>query len=190
MRKLVVSAYASLDGVIQPLDWSFGFGNEERGAYARELLFAADALLLGRETWDVFAPVWSARTAADDGPGEEGFTDRINRMPKFVASTTLNEPLGWNTTVIQGDVGAAVAALKQQPGQDILMYGCGKLAHTLLAHDLVDEFQFWVHPVVAGSGTRLFGDGGQARLKLVDARVFSAGFVILTCQPAGASLGA
>jgi dihydrofolate reductase len=184
MRKLVVATYVTLDGVIQPIDWSYGFGNEERGRYARDLLFASDALLLGRETFEAFAPVWSARTAADDGPGEEGFTGRINRMPKFVASTTLQEPVGWNATVIKGDVADAVATLKQQPGQQLLMYGCGKLAHTLLEHGLIDEFQFWVHPVVAGSGTRLFGDG-TARLRLVDTRVFSAGFVILTCQPTG-----
>jgi dihydrofolate reductase len=185
MRKVIVSTYVSLDGVIQPLDWSFGFRNEERGKYARDLLFAADALLMGRETYQVFAEVWPSRTAADEGPGEAGFTDRINRMPKYVASTTLTEPLEWNATLIKGDVAQEVAKLKQQPGRDILMYGCGPVARTLMQHNLIDEYQFWVHPVVVEDGTRLFGDGSKATLKLVDVRMFSAGFAILTCQPAG-----
>src|SRR5262245_11556309 len=132
MRKVIVSTYVSLDGVIQPLDWSFGFRNEERGKYARDLLFAADALLLGRETFQIFAKVWPSRTAADEGPGEAGMTDRINRMPKYVASTTLTEPLGWNATLLKGDLAKEVTQLKQQPGQAILMYGCGPLARTLM----------------------------------------------------------
>jgi dihydrofolate reductase len=185
MRKVVVSVYTSLDGVIQPLDWmppSEG-GREERGNYARDMLFASDALLLGRETYEIFAKTWPSRTAADDGPGEAGFIDRINSLPKFVASTTLKEPLAWNATLLKGDVAKAVAKLKQQPGQDILMLGCGALARTLMQHNLIDEYRFWVYPVVAGEGTRLLGDS-KAALKLVDTKTFSAGFVVLTCQPA------
>jgi dihydrofolate reductase len=129
MRKLIVSTYTTLDGVIQPLDWSGQSSSEpavrERGAYARDLIFEADALLLGRETYEIFAEAWSSRTAADDGPGEEGFIDRINSLPKHVASTTLNEPLTWNASLITGDVPAEVARLKQQPGQAILMFGTG-----------------------------------------------------------------
>ena len=185
MRKVVVEVYTSLDGVIQPLDWipSSGSGSEERGTYARNLLFTSDALLMGRETYEVFAKTWPSRTAADDGPGEAGFIDRINSLPKFVASTTLKEPLAWNAALIKGDVAKEVARLKQQPGQDILMYGCGELARTLMQHDLIDEYRFWVYPVVVGAGTRLFGGGSKATLKLVDAKMFSAGFAILTCQP-------
>lgn len=187
MRKLIVSTYMTLDGVIQPLDWSAQSSSresaEERGAYARDLLFSADALLLGRETYEIFAEVWPTRTAADDGPGEAGSVDRINSLPKYVASTTLEEPLTWNATLIAGDIPTEVAKLKQQPGQAIVMYGCGELARTLLEHGLVDEFRFWVYPVVRGSGTRLFGDGVRADLKLVETRVFDAGFVVLTCQP-------
>jgi dihydrofolate reductase len=185
MRKVVVSVYTSLDGIIQPLDWmppSEG-GREERGNYARDLLFASDALLLGRETYEIFAKTWPSRTAADDGPGEAGFIDRINSLPKFVASTTLKEPLAWNATLLKGDVAKEVAKLKQQLGQDILMFGCGELARTLMQHDLIDDYRFWVYPVVAGKGTRLFG-GSKAALKLVDTKTFSAGFVVLTCQPA------
>lgn len=187
MRKLIVSTYVTLDGVIQPLDWSAqsssSAAQEERGRYARDLLFAADALLLGRETFDIFAEVWPTRTAADDGPGEDGFIDRINRLPKYVASKTLREPLAWNATLLTGDVPAAVAKLKQQSGMAILMFGCGDLARTLLAHDLIDEFHFWVYPVVRGSGTRLFGGGASADLHLVETRAFGAGLAVLTCRP-------
>ena len=187
MRRLIVSTYVTLDGVIQPLDWSAQNSSrsamEERGTYARDLLFGADALLLGRETYEIFADVWPTRSAADDGPGEEGCVDRINGLPKYVASTTLKEPLAWNATLIKGDVPEEVARLKQQPGQAIVMYGCGELARTLLEHDLIDEFRFWVYPVVRGSGTRLFGGGTNADLNLVDTRVFGAGFAVLTCLP-------
>jgi dihydrofolate reductase len=187
MRTLIVSTYVTLDGIIQPLDWSAQSSSaaavEERGAYARELLFAADALLLGRETYEIFADVWPTKTAADDGPGEAGLIDRINSLPKYVASTTLKEPLAWNSTLITGDVPAEVARLKQQPGQSIVMYGCGELARTLLEHDLIDEFRFWVYPVVRGSGTRLFGGGTRADLELVETREFGAGFTVLTCRP-------
>ena len=115
MRKVVVEVYTSLDGVIQPLDWMppSETGREERGNYARDQLFASDALLMGRETYEIFANTWPSRTAADDGPGEAGYIDRINSLPKFVASTTLKEPLAWNTTLIKGDVAQAVAKLKQ-----------------------------------------------------------------------------
>ncbi|HKG26783.1 MAG TPA: dihydrofolate reductase family protein, partial [Thermomicrobiales bacterium] len=127
MRRIVVSTYLTLDGVIQPLDWSAQSSDpaslEERGTYVRDMLFASDALLMGRETYEVFAEVWPTRTAADDGPGEAGFIDRINSLPKYVASTTLDEPLAWNATLIKGDVPQQVARLKQESGRDILMYG-------------------------------------------------------------------
>jgi dihydrofolate reductase len=188
MRRIVVSTYLTLDGVIQPLDWSAQSSDppslEERGTYVREMLFAADALLMGRETYEVFAEVWPTRTAADDGPGEAGFIDRINGLPKYVVSTTLEEPLAWNAALIKGDVPQQIARLKQQPGRDILMYGCGELARTLLEHDLIDEFRFWIFPVVRGSGTRLFGSGTRADLKLVETKVFGGGFAVLTCRPA------
>lgn len=187
MRKIIVSTYVTLDGVIQPIDWSAQSQDpasaEERGKYARDLLFEADALLLGRETYEIFAEVWPTRTAADDGPGEAGATDRINCLPKYVASSTLSEPLAWNATLIKGDVPREVARLKEQPGQSIVMYGCGQLAKTLFEHNLIDEFRFWVYPVVRGRGTRLFENGVDADLELVDTRVFGGGFVVLTCRP-------
>jgi dihydrofolate reductase len=184
----------TLDGVIQPLDWSNNRSNDpahavERGNYARDLLFEADALLLGRETYQVFAEVWPTRTAADDDPGAEGVIDRLNGMPKYVASTTLSEPLSWNATLLEGDVPQAIAMLKEQPGKNIVVYGCGQLARTLLEHNLVDEFRFWVSPVVRGRGTRLFQDGVNADLELVDTKAFGGGFVVLTCVPKNTGRG-
>jgi dihydrofolate reductase len=187
MRKLVVSTYTTLDGVIQPLDWSGQnqslSAQEERGSYARDLLLSADALLLGRETYEIFAEAWGSRTSADDGPGEAGSVDRINSMPKFVASTTLREPLAWNASLLQGDIPSEVARLKDQPGGSLLMFGCGQFARSLLEHGLIDEFLFWVYPVVRGSGTRLFTDGVSADLELVDTRTFESGFTLFTCRP-------
>ena len=187
MRKIIVSTYVTLDGLIQPLDWSAQSqdpaSSEERGKYARDLLFDADALLMGRETYEIFAGFWPARTLADDGPGEAGASDRMNSLPKYVASTTLNEPLSWNATLLGDDVPAEIAKLKEQPGKNIVMYGCGRLAKTLIEHDLADEFRFWVYPVVRGRGTRLFEDGINADLELVDTRAFGGGFVVLTCRP-------
>jgi len=188
VRKIIVSTYTTLDGVIQPIDWSLHSQDpaaaEERGKYARDLLFEADTLLMGRETYRIFAEVWPTRTAADDDPGAAGVTERINSLPKYVASSTLSEPLAWNATLIQGDVPQEVARLKEQAGQNIVMYGCGQLAQTLVEHNLIDEFRFWVFPVVRGrKGTRLFEDGVTADLELVETRVFRGGFVVMTCRP-------
>jgi dihydrofolate reductase len=188
--KIIVSTYMTLDGVIQPLDWFAPppdkAAAEERGKYAADLLFEADALLLGRETYQVFAEVWPTRTAADDDPGGAGVTDRINSMPKYVVSSTLTEPLAWNATLINGDVPSEIAKLKARSGHSLVVYGCGRLAKTLLDHNLVDEFRFWVYPSVRGNGTRLFNDGVSADLELVDAKTFRNGFVVLTCRPKSA----
>jgi dihydrofolate reductase len=169
VRKIINSTYVTLDGVMNPMDWSGQFSSEEHGAYAHELLLSSDALLMGRETYEVFASSWGSRTAADDSPGSDGFVDRINGLAKHVASTTLKEPLEWNnSSLLKGDVAEVVANLKRQPGQNILMYGCGPLARTLAQHDLIDEYRFWVYPVVWGSGKRLFIEGLKATLKHVD----------------------
>src|SRR5260370_35497027 len=114
MRKVVVSVYTTLDGVMEaPEKWSGQFWNEEQGKYARDLLFASDALLMGREIYEGFAASWPFRTAVDDRPGEEGFVDRINSLPKFVASTKLKEPLEWNNAqLLKMHVADAVPKLK------------------------------------------------------------------------------
>src|SRR3712207_2239713 len=170
MGKLVVSTYVTLDGVMQPIDWTGRYSHEDHGRHAREVLFASDALVMGRETYESFAPAWSSRTAEDEQPGEEGYVDRINSMPKFVASTMLKEPLGWNNSIlIRGDVVDAVSGLKERFSGNVLMYGCGPLARTLTRHGLVDEFQMWIYPVIWGDGERLFnGLGNETYLTLAD----------------------
>ncbi len=176
MRKLVESTFLSLDGVISsPEQWSPPYWNDEHMSYARELLFAADALLLGRETYEVFAEAWPARS------GDE-YTDRINSMPKYVASTTLRETT-WNATLIEGDVAEEVAKLKQQPGENILKFGTGGLDRILLQHKLVDEYHVWIFPVVAGSGQRLFDGLETTHLTLGDTTILSTGIVIGTYVP-------
>jgi dihydrofolate reductase len=186
MRKIVVSVYTTLDGVMEaPEQWSGEFWNAEQGIYARELLFASDALLMGREVYEAFAASWPFRTAADDGPGEAGFVDRMNSLPKFVVSTSLQEPLTWNNAhLIRGNITHEVSKLKQQPGQSILLYGGGQLAHTLLQQGLIDELRIWVHPLVRGEGGHLLRDARDApALRLMDTKVFSSGVVVLSYQP-------
>jgi dihydrofolate reductase len=176
MRKLVESTFVTLDGVIsEPQSWSPPYWDDEHAAYARKLLFAADALLLGRETYEGFAQAWPERSGDD-------FTDRINSIPKYVASRTLGEAT-WNAAVIQGDVAEAVAELKQEPGESILKYGTGELDRTLLAHGLLDELHFWVFPVLAGSGQRLIDGIETTHLKLVETTRFGSGIVVLTYTP-------
>jgi dihydrofolate reductase len=183
MRKLIVSTYMTLDGVMD-LDgdmaqtWHFPFFNDELATYAREQLFAADALLLGRRTYDIFAASWPSVT------DEVGFADRMNQLPKYVVSTSLATADWTNTTIIGDQVPDAVASLKRQPGQDILLYGSATLMHTLMDHGLVDEYRLWLHPVVAGSGKRLFQDGeSMTLLERTAITPFSSGVTILHYQP-------
>ncbi|MFI7609860.1 dihydrofolate reductase family protein [Nonomuraea terrae] len=177
MRKLIESTFVTLDGVISsPHVWGPPYWNEEHHEYAGKLLFAADALLLGRETYQGFAQSWPARTG-------DPYADRINSLPKYVASTTLKEADAWNGTLIQGDVATAVAELKRQPGENILKFGTGELDRTLIAHDLVDEFHFWTFPTIAGSGDRLLDGLDVTHLKLLETTRFESGIVVLTYGP-------
>ncbi len=189
MRKVVLSMYVTLDGVMEDPGgaegfehggWSMQFFDEDAAIYAREQLFASDALLLGRVTYQGFAAAWPSMT------DEAGFADRMNSLPKYVVSTTLEEPLEWqNSTLIKENVAEEVSKLKQQPGQDILIYGSADLVHTLMQHDLIDEYRLMVHPVVVGSGKRLFRDGSDTKvLSLVDTKTFGSGVLVLTYQPA------
>lgn len=182
MRKVVVSVYSTLNGVMSPVDWPFPYGSEDRGRYARDLLFAADALLMGRGTYEGFAAVWPTRTAADAGPGEEGYIERINSLPKYVASTTLNAVTWHNSHLIRANLVEEVARMKQQPGQNILIYGAGPVAHTLVQHGLIDELRVWIYPVIASvtdSTKRLFEDASDIpALKLVGTKPFSSGVVV------------
>jgi dihydrofolate reductase len=181
MRRVVVSEFVSLDGVMEAPDkWHLQFWHEEMGKYKDDELFASDALLLGRITYEGFAAAWPSR-AGDD------FADRMNGLPKYVVSTTLEEPLEWNnSTLIKGNVAEEVSRLKQQPGQDILVAGSADLVNTLMPHGLIDECRLVIHPIVVGNGKRLFRDESDTTiLRLVETKTFGSGVVVLTYQPAG-----
>ena len=178
MRKVVLSVYVTLDGVMEAPEWSFQFWNEEAAKYAFDQLFASDILLLGRVTYQGFADAWPSMT------DEEGFADRMNSMPKFVISTTLDEVEWNNTRLIKENVVEEISKLKQQSGQDILIYGSSDLVHTMMPHDLIDEYRIWIHPVVVGKGKRLFKDRSEkAVLRLIETKTFRTGVVVLVYQP-------
>jgi len=187
MRRVVATEYVTLDGVMEDpgglsrfaqANWHFPFMNEETRRFKHDELFASDALLLGRATYEEFAAAWPSIT------DETGFADRMNSLPKYVASRTL-DTLAWqNSMLLTGDVADAVATLKQQAGQDILLSGSADLLHALMGRDLVDEYRLLVHPVVAGSGKRLFSEGSATmELRLVEVAPFSSGVVALTYRP-------
>jgi len=175
MRKLVESTFMSLNGVISdPQNWSPPYWDDEHAAYATGLLSAADALLLGRKTYESFAEAWPSRSVGE-------YTDRINAMPKYVASRTL-EDATWNASILEGDIPEAVAALKEEPGANLLKFGTGELSRTLLENRLVDEYHLWVFPVLAARGERLF-EGVEATLELQDLTRFGSGIVVLRYGP-------
>jgi len=176
MRKVIVSNYATLDGRVDELqDWVIPYHDDAAVEYHAGLLENSDGLLLGRKTYQIFAAIWPPRA------GEFRYVDKINRMAKYVASTTLTD-LEWeNSHLIEGDVAEAVARLKQQPGQDLVMYGCRGLMHKLLERDLIDEYRILLHPVLFGKGRTFLEDGAkQVNLKLVDTTVTASGVAILT----------
>jgi len=177
MRNMIVSTYMTLDGVIDNPSWTMPFWSDEIAQFQTADLFASDALLLGRKTFEGFKEAWPARA------GSDAFADKINSMPKYVASRTL-KTADWNATVLQGDVAAAVAALKQESGQNILKYGGGELLHTLLQHHLLDELRVLVYPVVLGEGERLVPQGSDTGLKLLESRRFDSGVIALIYQAA------
>ncbi len=185
MGKVVVSEFVTLDGVMEAPGgeehpdgkggWTMRFFNEEAGAFKGEELFAADALLLGRVTYEHFAAAWPSMT------DEQGFAERMNGLPKLVASTSLSEPLEWNATLLTGDLADAVRSAKSQFKGDILVFGSAELVGSLAKHGLVDEYRLMVFPVVLGSGKRLFPDGLDVTdLTLVDSKTTSTGVAILT----------
>ncbi|WP_308209542.1 dihydrofolate reductase family protein [Micromonospora sp. RHAY321] len=182
MGRLVATTFMSLDGVIKnPEEWQGPFFGEDAGRFAEERLFASDALLLGRGIYEVYAATWP--TMDDDG----GFVEKINKMPKYVVSTTLDKAEWENTTIIRGDVADQVAKLKQEFEQDILVYGVGQLAHELLAHGLVDELEVWVHPILVGrtGGEALIGrEGSRHEFELVGTETTELGVIICRYRPA------
>jgi dihydrofolate reductase len=181
MGKVIVSTMVTLDGVMEaPEKWSMQFWNHELDKWALDELLASDALLLGRVTYQGFADYWPSAT------DNEGLANRMNGLPKYLVSTTLEEPLEWdNTTLIKGNVAEEVANLKQEPGRDMLVLASADLVHTLMQHNLIDEYRIRVTPVVVGSGKRLFTDRSDVKiLKLVQAKAFGSGVIVLTYRPA------
>lgn len=178
MRNVIAQAFMTLDGVVEkPENWSFQFANEDHVKHAEELLAGSDALLMGRHTYTIFANSWPSRSG--------DFAAKINSMPKYVASTTLQEPLQWtNASLIQGDLATAVADLKQKQGQNILMYGCGDVAATLARSGLLDELQLWIHPIVLGQGDRIFKSATDLPVfDPIEAKTLSSGVVIYRLRP-------
>jgi dihydrofolate reductase len=190
VRKVIASEFVSVDGVMEDPSWTFQFASEEQERFKFDELAASDALLLGRTTYEGFATAWPNMMEQYEGPrrAELGeYADMMNGYSKYVVSTTLEEPLEWNNSMlIKGNVAEEVSRLKQQPGKDILIFGSGKLVNTLMQHDLIDEYRLMVFPMVVGSGKRLFGDGIDTTvLELVDTETFGSGVVVLTYRPAG-----
>ena len=180
MRKLIVEAEVSLDGVMGGENenfWKqvFTFHSPDVTQYLDDLLFMPDALVMGQKTYKFFALVWPTREGKQ--------AEKINAMPKYVASRTLKEPLEWNSTLIKGDVVEAIRKLKQEPGGNLLQYGVGELTHTMLQHGLVDELRILVFPFAFGEGPRIFEHMGVNRLKLLETKTFTSGVVALHYQP-------
>jgi dihydrofolate reductase len=173
MRKLIVTEFLTLDGVYEEsTPWRSGYEPED-GQFKYDELFESDTLLLGRVTYEGFARYWPTMK------GKNAFADRINNLPKYVATTTL-QSLEWNATILEQDVVGSVQALKQQQGQNILVYGSGTFAQTLLRHGLVDELRLMVYPLVLGHGKRLFSSEDRLPLNLISARNLGAGVMLLT----------
>jgi dihydrofolate reductase len=185
MRRVIASELVSLDGVMEaPETWHLPYFNDEMGETIGAATADSDAMLLGRVTYEEFAAFWPNQSGEDDE-----FADYMTNTPKYVVSTTLQEPLEWNnSTLINGDVAEEITKLKQQPGKDISITGSAALVRSLLNDGLLDELRLMVHPIVVGSGKRLFeqeeGEGDQKTLELVDSKTFSTGVVYLTYQPA------
>jgi dihydrofolate reductase len=186
MRKVIASEIVSLDGVVEAPDkWHFPYFNDEMAEAIGAAMAASDAMLLGRVTYEEFAAFWPSQEEGSDEDQE--FADYMNNIPKFVVSTTLEEPLEWNnSTLIKDNVAEEITKLKQQPGKDISISGSPTLVRWLLADDLLEELRLMVHPIIVGSGKRLFEDGSDQKkpLELVDSKTFSTGVVYLTYQPA------
>lgn len=183
MRKVLAAEYLSLDGVTEDpgnagefehRGWTIPYWNDELAEYQSELLFASEALLLGRVTYEEFVASWPLRSG-------DPFTDRMNSLPKFVASRSLEEPLEWNATLLKGDAADEVAKLKQQPGQDLLIYGSGTLVNTLMRRNLIDVYRIMLYPLALGGGKRFFPGGvGKTTLTLSDTKTTGTGVVVLT----------
>ncbi len=186
--KIVAAEYVSVDGVMQDPGgvgeievggWTNPYWDDELAKLQADLLFASDALLLGRVTYEGFAAAWP-KMEHEEGP----FADKMNTMPKYVASRTLTN-MEWNATLIAGDVADEVAKLKRDSGQNLLIYGSGSLVRLLLQHGLIAQLRLMIHPVVLGAGKALFTQtGGKKELELAGVTTTSAGVVVVDYKKA------
>jgi dihydrofolate reductase len=195
MRKVIADEWMTLDGVMQAPGqahedrtggfqhggWHVGYFDDIAQRRVVDSVVKAGGFLLGRRTYEIFAAHWP--NASEE---EQVLAGPLNTKPKYVASRTLAEPLGWqNSTVLEGDVAEAVAALKREDGEDLHAIGSSELVQTLFEHGLVDEFRVMIDPLVVGGGKRLFRDDGARRpLRLVDSQVTTTGVIIATYAPA------
>jgi dihydrofolate reductase len=195
MPKLIVNEFLTLDGVMQAPGakdedrsggferggWQLDYFDEIFGSTLMEGLDAAGGFLLGRRTYEIFAAHWPKQ------PAEDPLAGTFNELPKYVVSRTLSEPLPWaNSKLVRGDVPAELGKLKDEPGKELQVIGSGELVQTLMQHGLVDEYRLMIHPILLGSGKRLFREGPDAptKLRLVDVKPTTTGVLIATYQPA------
>ncbi|RYY55526.1 MAG: dihydrofolate reductase [Chitinophagaceae bacterium] len=187
MRKIIVTEFITLDGVVEApggnetdhphRGWNFWYDDDKAGQYKVDELNSVDALMLGRNTYDKFAAFWPTQTDGD-------FAARINQLPKYIVSHGL-EKAEWNNCSIVRDITTEIPDLKKTNGGDILVYGSGTLVKSLLHHNLVDEFRLMLHPVVIGGGQRLFDDKRELRkFHLKNSIVFDSGLIMLEYVPA------
>lgn len=182
MRDLIVTENITLDGVIDATDgWFSPYGGDDITAVNREHMAAADAVLLGRVTYDEFYGYWPKQT--DD---TTGVSDYLNRTTKYVVSSSLTKADWQNTTILRGPLADDIAALKRQPGKEIVATGSVTLVRSLVQENLIDAVRLFVYPVVLGRGRRLFPDGIDSKLRLVDSRTFRSGVVLLSYRMARA----
>ena len=175
MRKVVITEFLSLDGVMEEPAWTAPYWNDEIAKFKGNEQDTSDVLLLGRVTYQGFAAAWPE--SEDEG------ADYMNNVCKYVVSTTLDK-LEWNNSIlIKDNVVEEIIQLKQQEGQDILVYGSATLVHTLMQHDLVDHYRLLVYPVIVGKGKRLFQDSTTVTLKLVESQFLSSGVLALVYEP-------
>lgn len=187
MRKIVVSEFMSLDGVLQAPGgkdedtdggftqggWTFPYWHDEIGVHFTQVMNESDALLLGRRTWQTHGGAFEPMAPGDP------FGDAMNAMPKYVVSTTLADASAWrNSTLINGNVLDEIRALKAQPGKNIVIDGSSVLIHALAQNDLIDEYRLIIYPIVLGGGKKVFEDGTQVKLHLIEAQPLPTGVVV------------
>ena len=177
MRKIIESTLVSLDGVFgDPHIWATEYFDQEAEGYALELLSSADAMLMGRRTYEFFAVAFPHQTGA--------YGSRVNTIHKYIFSNTLKKADWSNSTIVRGDVLAEAAKLKQQGGNDLVIYGHGLLGQTLLEGHLLDELKLWIHPVLVGRGQLLFRQGEKTRMRPVATKTLRTGVLVVTYEPA------